>query len=182
MRLMNLNTNVCMGLRRHFGLRMYWKREKGIVALLKGIQPQRTPLDLSALHSSHGDSLRILANSRDVAACLPGHFLLTYLLLNLLEQSAPSRVITLTSVAHYYAAINTSDIHSNQRYSPSSAYAQSKLANVLFTRQLAKRMKGEGRTDYLRVDDAHATNPSIIATRPFATKTLYHFSNTLNGV
>ncbi|MEE6492064.1 hypothetical protein FKM82_016464 [Ascaphus truei] len=75
-----------------------------------------------------------------------GHFLLTYLLLDLLKQSAPSRIVNVSSLAHLFGKINFDDLHSEKSYSSSLAYCQSKLANVLFTRELARRLQGAGVT------------------------------------
>uniref|UniRef100_A0A3Q1GVL1 Si:dkey-73n8.3 n=1 Tax=Acanthochromis polyacanthus TaxID=80966 RepID=A0A3Q1GVL1_9TELE len=67
------------------------------------------------------------------------HFFLTFLLLDLLKHSAPSRVINLSSAAHAMGKIQFDDLAGEKNYHPVRAYAQSKLANVLFTRELAKR-------------------------------------------
>lgn len=72
----------------------------------------------------------------------PGHFLLTYLLLDLLKKSTPSRIINVASVAHTWSGIHLEDINSERVYSPRKAYGQSKLANILCTRSLAKRLQG----------------------------------------
>uniref|UniRef100_A0A8C2IER7 Zgc:112332 n=1 Tax=Cyprinus carpio TaxID=7962 RepID=A0A8C2IER7_CYPCA len=77
-----------------------------------------------------------------------GHFLLTYLLLDLLKKSAPSRIINVASVAHTWGSIHLDDINSEKGYSPRRAYGQSKLANILCTRSLAKRLQGSGVTVY----------------------------------
>lgn len=71
-----------------------------------------------------------------------GHFLLTNLLLDLLKASAPSRIINVSSVAHMRGTINKKDLNSDEAYSAADAYAQSKLANILFTRELAKKLEG----------------------------------------
>uniref|UniRef100_A0A3B5A3R4 Retinol dehydrogenase 12-like n=1 Tax=Stegastes partitus TaxID=144197 RepID=A0A3B5A3R4_9TELE len=71
-----------------------------------------------------------------------GHFLLTYLLLDLIKRSAPARIVTVSSVAHGWGSINLDDINSEKSYDKIKAYSQSKLANVLFTRSLAKRLEG----------------------------------------
>lgn len=73
---------------------------------------------------------------------LSGHFFLTYLLLDLLKHSAPSRVINLSSATHALGKIQFDDLSGEKNYHPLRAYAQSKLANVLFTRELAKRTEG----------------------------------------
>lgn len=75
-----------------------------------------------------------------------GHFLLTNLLLDLLKSSAPSRIINVTSEAHRGAEIDFEDLMQEKKYSAFKAYHQSKLANVLFTYQLAKLLEGTGVT------------------------------------
>jgi len=66
-------------------------------------------------------------------------FLLTNLLLDRLQQSGPARVITLSSVAHQAGSINFGDPGLAQGYSGWQAYSQSKLANIMFAHELAKR-------------------------------------------
>ena len=75
-----------------------------------------------------------------------GHFLLTNLLLDMLEASAPSRVINMTSDAHKGARIDFEDLMGEKKFSGYKAYGQSKLANVLFTYQLTKLQEGTGVT------------------------------------
>ncbi|MEQ2168428.1 hypothetical protein GOODEAATRI_014324, partial [Goodea atripinnis] len=70
------------------------------------------------------------------------HFFLTFLLLDLLKHSAPSRVINVSSTVHAMGKIQFDDLNGDKDYHPVRAYAQSKLANVLFTRELAKRTEG----------------------------------------
>lgn len=72
-----------------------------------------------------------------------GHFFLTYLLLDLLKHSVPSRIINLSSAAHAMGKIQFDDLSGEKNYHPVKAYAQSKLANVLFTRELAKRTESK---------------------------------------
>uniref|UniRef100_A0A8D3E1I8 Retinol dehydrogenase 13 n=1 Tax=Scophthalmus maximus TaxID=52904 RepID=A0A8D3E1I8_SCOMX len=73
-----------------------------------------------------------------------GHFLLTNLLLDKLKESAPSRVINLASLAHIVGKIDFEDLNwENKKFDTKQAYCQSKLANVLFTRELAKRLQGK---------------------------------------
>lgn len=69
-------------------------------------------------------------------------FLLTCLLLDRLKISAPSRIITTSSVAHRQVKIDFDDLQmNNKKYNGIRAYGQSKLANILFTRELAKRLQ-----------------------------------------
>lgn len=74
-----------------------------------------------------------------------GHFLLTNLLLDLLEKSKSARIITVASSAHGGCSnINFNDLHSKTGYNGKYAYAQSKLANILFTYELSRRLAGTG--------------------------------------
>jgi len=77
-----------------------------------------------------------------------GHFALTDLLLDRLRSGAPSRIVNVTSVGHHAAwgGLRFEDLQSEKGYKAMEAYSRSKLANVLFTRELAKRLKGSGVT------------------------------------
>ena len=81
-----------------------------------------------------------------------GHFLLTNLLLDLLKQSAPSRVVVVSSVLHRgqptgtAPGLNFENMNSEISYDGFMAYAQSKLANIIFTRELARRLESTGMT------------------------------------
>ncbi len=74
-----------------------------------------------------------------------GHFSLTNLLLPRLKASAPSRIVNVTSVGHHAArrGMRFDDLQSERHYEAMEAYCRSKLANVLFTRQLAKRLEAD---------------------------------------
>lgn len=71
-----------------------------------------------------------------------GHFLLTNLLLDVLKASTPSRIVNVSSAAHRRGQINMTDLNSDKEYDAGKAYAQSKLAIIFFTRELANRLKG----------------------------------------
>lgn len=71
-------------------------------------------------------------------------FLLTNLLLDLLKKSAPSRVITVSSEARRGAEIDFDDLQSERRYRGFPVYGMTKLANILFTYELAERLRGTG--------------------------------------
>lgn len=74
-------------------------------------------------------------------------FLLTNLLMDRLMASNLSRVVTTSSIAHRGARIDLDDLQfSRKRYSGIRAYGQSKLANILFTKELARRFEGSGAT------------------------------------
>jgi NAD(P)-dependent dehydrogenase (short-subunit alcohol dehydrogenase family) len=72
--------------------------------------------------------------------------MLTALLLDRLKASAPARIINVSSDAHRAAVkgLDFDDLQANRSYGSFRAYAQSKLANVLFTRELARRLEGSG--------------------------------------
>ncbi|KAL0977990.1 hypothetical protein UPYG_G00164380 [Umbra pygmaea] len=86
-----------------------------------------------------------------------GHFLLTHCLLDLLKRSAPSRIVNVSSLAHERGKIYFDDINLDQDYCPKKSYGQSKLANVLFSRELANRLQGTGVTVY-------SLHPGVIRT------------------
>jgi retinol dehydrogenase 12 len=71
-------------------------------------------------------------------------FLLTNLLLEVLKRSAPSRIITVSSEARRHAEIDFDDLQSRRRYRAFPVYGMTKLANILFTYELAERLRGIG--------------------------------------
>jgi NAD(P)-dependent dehydrogenase (short-subunit alcohol dehydrogenase family) len=85
-------------------------------------------------------------------------FLLTNLLLDRLRESAPARVVTTSSDAHRGGLIDLDDLDGERRWSSMRAYSHSKLANVLFTRELARRLEGAGVV-------ANCFHPGVIRTR-----------------
>ncbi len=85
------------------------------------------------------------------------YFLLTNLLLDTLKASAPSRIVNVSSAVHASGTINFDDLQARNKYSGMSIYGQSKLANVLFTYELARRLAGTGVT-------ANAVHPGMVAT------------------
>jgi retinol dehydrogenase 12 len=85
------------------------------------------------------------------------YFLLTTLLLDTLRASAPARVVNVSSDAHRHARLRFDDLQGQQDYGGWRAYAQSKLANVLFTYELARRLAGTGVA-------ANAVHPGFVAT------------------
>ncbi|KAJ8273714.1 hypothetical protein GJAV_G00104700 [Gymnothorax javanicus] len=140
-------------------------------------------LDLASLRSvrefargylANEDRLDILINNAGVMMCPKGltedgfetqlavnhlgHFLLTSLLLEKLKSSAPSRVVNVSSIAHKGGKIHFEDLSFERTpYNSLISYRQSKLANVLFSRELARRMKGSGVTSF-------ALHPGVIRT------------------
>jgi retinol dehydrogenase 14 len=89
------------------------------------------------------------------------YFLLTNLLLDRLKSGSPARIINVSSAAHGGADLNFHDLQGERGYHGSQAYSQSKLANVLFTYELARRLRGSGVT-------ANCLHPGVIATKLLA--------------
>lgn len=86
-----------------------------------------------------------------------GPFLLTNLLLDLLKGSAPSRIVNVSSDAHNGVEVDFEDLQGEKKFSGWHAYGQSKLAMILFTHELAKKLEGTGVT----VNSAH---PGVVRT------------------
>lgn len=85
-------------------------------------------------------------------------FLLTSLLLDRLKASAPARIVTVSSNGHAMGKLNFDDLQSEKRYSGRLSYGQSKLANIAFTYELARRLEGTGVT-------ATVLHPGLVLTK-----------------
>ena len=90
------------------------------------------------------------------------YFLLTNLLLDVLKSSSPSRVVNVSSDAHQNTQLDFDDLQMQRRYHGHKAYGQSKLANLLFTYELARRLEGTGVT-------VNGLHPGVVATGFLAT-------------
>eukprot|EP00058_Branchiostoma_floridae_P020250 XP_002605740.1 hypothetical protein BRAFLDRAFT_280019 [Branchiostoma floridae] len=87
-----------------------------------------------------------------------GHFLLTNLLLDLLKKSAPSRIVVVSSMMHIYGKLDFTPTNENgDRYPNLKSYWPSKLANILFAKELARRLEGTGVT-------VNSLHPGVIYT------------------
>ncbi len=86
-----------------------------------------------------------------------GHFLLTNLLLDALKRSAPSRVINVSSNGHQMGRIAFDDLNRERAWSGIRAYGQAKLAQILFTKEFARRLAGTGVS-------AYAVHPGAVRT------------------
>jgi len=84
-------------------------------------------------------------------------FLLTHLLLDLLTASAPARIVNVSSDSHRSGSIQLDDLQAEKLYRPMRTYPQAKLAVVLFTYELARRLQGTGVT-------ANCLHPGFVAT------------------
>ena len=84
-------------------------------------------------------------------------YLLTRLLLDRLVASAPSRIVNVASDAHTFGTLDPDDYMSPGWYKPMKAYGRSKLANILFTAELARRLEGSGVT-------ANSLHPGFVST------------------
>lgn len=85
------------------------------------------------------------------------YFILTTQLLDTLKASAPARIINVSSGAHTRGQIPLDDLQYKQKYSAFTAYSDTKLANVLFTYELARRLEGSGVT-------CNCLHPGVVAT------------------
>jgi NAD(P)-dependent dehydrogenase (short-subunit alcohol dehydrogenase family) len=86
------------------------------------------------------------------------YFVITNLLLDRLHAPEPPRIVSTASAAHFGQKLDFDDLHFKKGYSARQAYGRSKLANVLFTRELARRLDGTGVT-------ANCLHPGFVATR-----------------
>jgi NAD(P)-dependent dehydrogenase (short-subunit alcohol dehydrogenase family) len=103
-----------------------------------------------------------------------GYFLLTELLLERLRESGSARIVNVASAAHRTASqgMDFDDLEGRRRYAPFGAYGQSKLANILFTRELARRLRGSGVT-------VNCVHPGFVATRFAHANAFYNFAMAL---
>lgn len=85
------------------------------------------------------------------------YFLLTHLLIDVLKTSAPSRIVNISSSGHSSGTIDFDNLQGEKRFRPWEAYPNSKLANVMFTYELARRLEGTGVT-------ANCCHPGVIHT------------------
>jgi NAD(P)-dependent dehydrogenase (short-subunit alcohol dehydrogenase family) len=86
------------------------------------------------------------------------YFVVTEALRERLTASAPARIVNTASDAHHGAALNFDDLQLEKSFSATKAYNRSKLCNILFTRELARRLRGTGVT-------ANCLHPGFVATR-----------------
>jgi len=153
------------------------RRGGNAALLIADLASQRQVREVAAAFLKRFDRLDVLINNAGVAGWgtrfetedgleatfAVNHlapFLLTNLLLDTLKASAPSRVVTVSSEAHKLYTIDLDDLQGERRYSGFGAYSRSKLANVLFTHELSRRLEGTGVT-------ANCLHPGVVATGIF---------------
>lgn len=120
---------------------------------------------------------RITEDNFDLTFCVNhlGHFLLTNLLLEILKKSSPSRIIIVSSKLHKIGCIKKDDLNREKSYGVYEAYAQSKLANLLFAKSLSNKLNGTGVT-------VNSLHPGYVATEitrsePTFLRNIYDFVN-----
>jgi len=142
--------------------------------LVADLSSQRQIRRLAAEFIESNDALHVLVNNAggifgsrtmtedglDLTFALNhlGYFLLTSLLLDVLTRSAPSRIVSTSSGAHVMGRMDFGNLQGERRFRSFGAYTQSKLANVMFTYELARRLEGTGVT-------ANCFDPGFTSTR-----------------
>ena len=104
-----------------------------------------------------------------------GPFLLTNLLLPLLQQSAPARVVCVSSEAHRFSPMDFDNLQAEKGYAPFMVYGRSKLANILFTRELARREQARGVT-------VNCLHPGVVDSNFMAKGGLWGLAGRLGGL
>ena len=142
-----------------------------VIGATATIPPRNLPVELASLDSvrslatnflDHYDRLDVLINNAGVFPSRQqltaegfemqmgvnhlSHFLLTHLLLDCLKASAPARIISVSSTLHKKSEMDVETFKGFTKYNASVAYNQSKLGNVMFALELAKRLEGTGVT------------------------------------
>ena len=149
-------------------------RSSTVESLLCDVSSQSQVRALAAVFSAKYDRIDVLINNAGTvytrrtmtednleatfAVNYLSAFLLTNLLLDLLKKSAPARVVNVASNGHYGGTLDFDDLGFERGYQIMRAYSRSKLAEVLFTRELARRLSGTGVT-------ANCVHPGAVATK-----------------
>jgi len=149
-------------------------RNNAVDLLLADLSSQQSIRQLVETFQHHYTHLHVLINN--VGASFPGRrretvdgvemtfavnylapFLLTNLLLDLLKASAPARIVNVSSAAHKSGSVQMDDLQAEKHYGSMHTYPQAKLAVVLFTYELARRLQGTGVT-------TNCLHPGFVAT------------------
>jgi len=135
--------------------------QKDIRALADEVRARATKIDVLVNNAGSVSPKRQLTADgfeQTFAVNHLGYFLLTSLVLDLVVAAAPSRIVNVSSVGHRQGTLDFDDLHFERGYAIMKAYARSKLANVLFTRELARRLEGKQVTVNCLHPGAVATN------------------------
>ncbi len=135
--------------------------QKGVRASAAAIKSRLKKLDVLVNNAGAMFLKRELSDDgieRTFALNHLGYFLLTQELLDLLKASAPARVVTVASATHQGAKLDLGDLQNAKSYSGYKAYGQSKLANIYFTYELARRLQGTNVT-------ANCLHPGFVASQ-----------------
>lgn len=136
-------------------------RMREVVSLAADVSNQAPALDALINNAGVCESRRLITEDgleRTLAVNHFAHFLLTHHLLHALKRAPQGRIITVSSMAHSGGHIDVDDLSLAHRYTGYGAYSTSKLANILFTVALAKRLAGTRAT-------ANSLHPGVIATK-----------------
>jgi NAD(P)-dependent dehydrogenase (short-subunit alcohol dehydrogenase family) len=133
---------------------------RGVEVLLADLSSQRQIRELARSYQSGHPALHVLVNNAGVimdnraltedgiemtfAVNYLAYFLLTNLLLDLLKKSAPARIVNLTSMVHRTVSLDFHNLQGEKHYNRDLAYAQSKLADAVFSHDLGRRLEGTG--------------------------------------
>lgn len=144
-----------------------------LALMLADLSSQASIRQLAADYLASGRPLHVLLNNAGVvntsrtetadgiettfAVNHLGYFLLTNLLLERLKESAPARIVNVASEAHKFGRLDFDDIESAKSYRTMRVYGRSKMANILFTYELARRLQGTGVT-------VNCLHPGAVAT------------------
>ena len=135
--------------------------QKGVRGAAETIKGRLTRLDVLINNAGAMFSRRELTEDgieRTLALNHLAYFLLTNLLLDLIKASAPARIVNVSSAAHNGAKLDINDLQGAKSYSGWRAYQRSKLANIYFTYELARRLSGSNVT-------VNCLHPGFVASR-----------------
>jgi len=148
--------------------------DRAVELMLADLSSQSEIKGLAMAYRSRHDRLHILVNNAGIirdkrelsadgiemtfAVNYLAYFLLTNLLVDLLKQSAPARIVNLTSAVHRTARLDFGNLQGEKKYHRDSVYARSKLADIIFTKELARRLEGTGVTANCVCPGAVASN------------------------
>ena len=156
---------------------------KNVELMLCDLSSQNSIFDFTSKFKNKYDRLNVLINNAGIllnkktisvdgientfAINHLGPFILTNSLLNLLKSSSPSRIINVSSSAHYRANFDIDNLQGEKKYSSFDAYCKSKLYNVLFTYELSRKLAGSNVT-------VNCLHPGFIPTKLFTNSSFFY--------